>query len=126
MQITQGDAITLRVCIREGAGGPPQDLTGATFTSYFPAEGGGVLEIPNSQHTPEDQEDEEHQGWVGIAFSAEDSAKLKLGKFLSFTVKVTQGEAVKHYHSQKGLSVLSPSPVEQKRPQSNILIGGAL
>lgn len=127
MQITKGDAVTLKILIRAGAEGAPADLSGASFESSYPAEGGGVLTIPNAQHSIGDQSEEsEERGYVSVAFTAEDTEQLLLGRNLNFVVKVTQGPAVKHYHSSKALTVLSSSPVPAPVPASNIFIGGAI
>lgn len=124
MRITQGDQLTVRIRVRQGNDGPAIDLTGATFTSYFPADDGGVLEIPNEDHTIEDQTT--NKGWVQIALSAEQSALLKVGELLSFTVKVEQASSIKHFHANKSLTVVSASPVEDQKPKSNIFIGAGL
>ncbi len=124
MQITQGDAVSLRVKIRVGNKGPSVNLTGAEFTTTFQAEGGGLVTIQDEDHSIEDQED--HPGWVDIWMSSENSALLMPGKFLSYTVKVVQGEAIKFYHSGKGLTVVKQDPNEQVTPASNIFIGGGL
>jgi hypothetical protein len=123
--ITQGDALSLRVHVQEGENGPGIDLTGATFETSFTTAEGSPLVLDDSYHTIEDQTAPETKGFLGIALSSDDTQLLKLGKFQSFVMKITNGAVVTHHRASK-FSVLSATPNEDVKPESNILIGGCV